>query len=67
MGRVDADDKLFASITRKRHFELMPLLHLPCREPFFICNLVVDPRFKANLDKIADGYAQYLSDAIAAS
>jgi DNA-binding transcriptional MerR regulator len=27
---------------------------------------VVDPRFKANLDKIADGYAQYLSDAIAA-
>jgi DNA-binding transcriptional MerR regulator len=27
---------------------------------------VVDPRFKANLDKIADGYAQFLSDAIAA-
>ncbi len=27
---------------------------------------VVDPRFKANLDKIAEGYAQYLSDAIAA-
>lgn len=26
---------------------------------------VADPRFKANLDKIADGYAQYLSQAIA--
>jgi DNA-binding transcriptional MerR regulator len=28
---------------------------------------VQDPRFKANLDKVADGFAQYLSDAIAAS
>ncbi len=43
MGSVDADDELFASITWKRHFELVPLLHLPCREPFFVCNLVVDP------------------------
>lgn len=28
---------------------------------------VTDPRFTANLDKIAPGYARYLSDAIAAS
>lgn len=28
---------------------------------------VQDPRFKANLDKVAAGFAQYLSDAIAAS
>jgi hypothetical protein len=28
---------------------------------------MADPRFKTNLDKIADGYAQYLSEAIAAS
>jgi MerR family transcriptional regulator, thiopeptide resistance regulator len=28
---------------------------------------VQDPRFRANLDEIAPGYAQYLSDAIAAS
>jgi hypothetical protein len=28
---------------------------------------VQDARFKANLDKIAPGFAQYLSDAIAAS
>lgn len=28
---------------------------------------VQDPRFTANLDKLASGYAQYLSDAIAAS
>jgi hypothetical protein len=28
---------------------------------------VQDARFKANLDKVAPGFAQYLSDAIAAS
>ena len=28
---------------------------------------VADPRFTENLDKLGEGYAQYLSDAIAAS
>jgi hypothetical protein len=43
MGRVDADDELSTSITGKRQFELLPLLHLPSRVRFFLCNLIVDP------------------------
>lgn len=42
VGRVDADDKLFAPIARKLHFQLVSFIHLSPGTPYFLDGLVVE-------------------------
>jgi DNA-binding transcriptional MerR regulator len=67
-GKPPTDPEVQACVEEQR--EHITLWFYPCTKAMqkqLGAMYVIDPRFKANLDKIAAGYAQYLSAAIAAS